>query len=98
MAGLFWERKLLGVQKKYAKSHKMFIFHKDNFIYIISLKYWQDFSGRGSWWGLRKVIQKDLKCIFFYTDDFIYHIVEVLARLFWEKKLLGAQKKIYKKS
>ena len=27
----------------------------------------------------------------FYTDNFIYHFVEVLARLFWERKMLGAQ-------
>ena len=50
------------------------------------MKYWQDFSGKGRCWGLRKDIQKDLKCTFF-----IYYIVEVLARLFWERKLPGAQ-------
>ena len=49
------------------------------------MKYWQDFSGKGRCWGLRKDIHKDLKCIFFYADDFIYYIVEVLARLFWEE-------------
>ena len=27
----------------------------------------------------------------FYLKNFIYCIVEVLARLFWERKLLGAQ-------
>ena len=36
--------------------------------------------------GSEKIYKKVIKCIFF-----IYHFVEVLARLFWERKMLGAQ-------